>query len=49
VLAQDLSIDGVERRPVLDADEIGGDFCDTIKAKTCSLNDRNDVGERLTA
>src|SRR5665213_4375256 len=48
MIAQDLGIDRVERRPVLDADEIGRHFCDAVAAETGSLDDRNDVGERLT-
>jgi hypothetical protein len=43
-----LSIDRVECWPVLDANEISSDFCDTVAAETCSLDDRNDIGERLT-
>lgn len=48
MLPQDLGINRVERRPVFDADEIGSHFCDAIAAETCSLNDRDDVGEGLT-
>ena len=48
VIAQNLGIDRIERRSVFDADEVGSDFRDAIAAETCSLNDRNDVGESLT-